>query len=48
MHWNTGDVDEVTKIRRVGEEVPAEWPFPTGWESWEPDPTWTVPELPDA
>lgn len=40
--------DEVTEIRRVGEEVLAEWPFPTGWEAWAPDPTWTVPELPDA
>jgi len=23
-----------------------EWPFPTGWENWEPDPAWWVPELP--
>jgi hypothetical protein len=22
-----------------------EWPFPTGWEDWRPDPAWPVPEL---
>ena len=38
--------DEVTEIRRVGEHVLALWPFPTGWEDWEPDPAWLVPELP--
>ena len=40
--------DEVTEIRRVGEQVIADWPFPTGWEDWRPDPAWSVPELPDA
>ena len=24
----------------------AEWPFPTGWEDWRPDPAWPVPQLP--
>lgn len=38
--------EEVTEVRRVGEQVVAEWPFPTGWEDWEPGPTWLVPELP--
>jgi hypothetical protein len=28
--------------------VLAEWPFPTGWEDWRPDPGWPVPELPDG
>ena len=40
--------EEVTQIRRAGEGVVAAWPFPTGWESWTPDPSWDVPELPDA
>lgn len=40
-------VDEVAAIRREGERVVAEWPFPTGWEEWEPDPAWPVPELPE-
>ena len=38
--------EEVTEIRRVGEGVVASWRFPTGWEDWEPDPAWPVPELP--
>jgi hypothetical protein len=37
---------EVTDIRAEGERVLAEWPFPTGWEEWSPDPDWPVPELP--
>ena len=40
--------EEVTEIRRVGEQVLADWPFPTGWEDWRPDPSWPVPQLPDA
>jgi predicted RNA-binding protein associated with RNAse of E/G family len=40
--------EEVTEVRRVGEDVLARWPFPTGWEDWMPDPSWTVPGLPDA
>ena len=35
--------EEVTEIRRVGERVLEEWPFPTGWEDWSPDPLWDVP-----
>jgi len=38
--------EEVTEIRRVGEQVVEAWPFPTGWEDWEPDPAWQVPALP--
>ena len=40
--------EEVTEIRRVGEQVLEEWPFPTGWEDWRPDPTWPVPGHSDA
>jgi hypothetical protein len=38
--------EEVSEIRRVGERVVADWPFPTGWEEWTPDPGWAVPTLP--
>jgi predicted RNA-binding protein associated with RNAse of E/G family len=40
--------EEVAEIRAEGERVLAEWPFPTGWEDWTPDPSWPVPELPDG
>jgi hypothetical protein len=40
--------EEVAAVRAEGERVLAEWPFPTGWEDWRPDPSWPVPELPDA
>jgi hypothetical protein len=38
-------------VRREGERIIAEvetrsWPFNAGFESWRPDPSWTVPELP--
>ena len=33
-------------VRAEGERVIAEWPFPTGWEDWRPDPAWPAPELP--
>ena len=25
-----------------------EWPFPTGWEDWQPDPAWSLPTLPEG
>jgi predicted RNA-binding protein associated with RNAse of E/G family len=37
------DADDV---RAEGQRVLAEWPFPTGWEDWRPDPAWPVPQLP--
>jgi hypothetical protein len=40
--------EEVAAARAEGERVLAEWPFPTGWEDWEPDPSRPVPELPDG
>jgi uncharacterized protein DUF402 len=38
--------DEATAIRAEGEQVVAEWPFPTGWEQWRPYSTWPTPSLP--
>ena len=38
---------EAAAFRAEGERVLAEWPFPTGWEAWRPDPSWPVPSLPD-
>ncbi len=40
--------EEAAAIRAEGERVLAGWPFPTGWEGWQPDPSWPVPELGDA
>ena len=53
------DEDELEQAAAVGlldaDEVRAEaarvlddWPFPTGWEDWRPDPAWPVPQLPDG
>ena len=38
--------EQAHAIRAEGGAVLAEWPFPTGWEQWEPDPTWPLPTLP--
>ena len=38
--------EEASAIRAEGERVLGEWPFPTGWESWRPDPAWETPTLP--
>jgi hypothetical protein len=35
-------------IRAEAQRVVAADPFPTGWEDWEPDPSWPVPSLPAA
>jgi hypothetical protein len=40
--------EDAAAIRAEGERVVAEWPFPTGWEDWRPDPAWTVPQLPEG
>jgi hypothetical protein len=37
---------ECLAARREAERVLADWPFPTGWEGWEPDPAWPLPALP--
>jgi hypothetical protein len=39
---------QAAEIRAEGERVLAEWPFPTGWEGWRPDPSWPVPSLPEG
>jgi RimJ/RimL family protein N-acetyltransferase len=38
--------EEASVMRDEAERVVAEWPFPTGWEDWVPDPGWPVPSLP--
>jgi hypothetical protein len=40
--------EQAAAVRAEGERVLAEWPFPTGWEDWEPDPSWPPPSVPDA
>jgi predicted RNA-binding protein associated with RNAse of E/G family len=39
------DADEV---RAEAQRVLEEWPFPTGWEDWRPDPSWPRPRLPQG
>ena len=39
--------DEAAARRAEGESVIAEWPFPTGWEDWRPDPSWRAPAVPE-
>jgi uncharacterized protein len=41
------DPEHAAEIRVEGERVLEEWPFPTGWEEWRPDPSWPVPLLPE-
>jgi len=40
--------EEAAAIRAEGERVIAAWPFPTGWETWRPDPSWPIPQLPNG
>jgi hypothetical protein len=35
-------------VRAEAARVLEEWPFPTGWEDWRPDPAWPVPQLPEG
>jgi hypothetical protein len=35
-------------VRAEARRVLDEWPFPTGWEDWRPDPDWPVPQLPNG
>lgn len=44
---------QAARIRSEGESVielllAGSWPFDAGWETWRPDPDWTVPTLPDG
>ena len=38
--------EDAAGARREGERVLTEWPFPTGWEDFRPDPRWKPPRLP--
>ena len=35
-------------VRAEARRVLEEWPFPTGWEDWRPDPDWPLPVLPEG
>jgi hypothetical protein len=35
-------------VRAEAARVLEEWPFPTGWEDWRPQPGWAVPRLPEG
>ena len=39
---------DANAVRAEGERVLVEWPFPTGWEDWRPDPSWSIPQLPEG
>jgi hypothetical protein len=39
---------DAREVRSEAHRVLAEWPFPTGWEDWRPDPAWPVPQLPNG
>lgn len=36
------------EVRAEAQRVLDEWPFPTGWEDWRPDPGWPLPRLPQG
>ncbi|HEU0305094.1 MAG TPA: DUF402 domain-containing protein [Gaiellaceae bacterium] len=38
--------EDARAAREEAERVIAEWPFPTGFEAWQPEPAWPVPTLP--
>jgi hypothetical protein len=39
---------DAAAVRAEAARVLDEWPFPTGWEDWRPDPSWPVPQLPEG
>ncbi len=39
---------DVAAVRAEAERVLADPPWPTGWEHWQPDRSWSVPRLPDG
>jgi hypothetical protein len=39
---------DAAAVRAEAARVVEEWPFPTGWEDFRPDPAWTTPRLPDG
>jgi hypothetical protein len=42
-----GYLDEAD-VRAQAAAVLADPPWPSGWESWRPDPSWAIPELPEG
>ena len=38
--------EDAAAAHAEAERIVAEWPFPTGWEDWRPDPRWKPPRLP--
>jgi hypothetical protein len=38
--------DDELQARADAARIVEEWPFPTGWEDWRPDPRWEPPSLP--
>jgi hypothetical protein len=38
--------EEAEQVRAEAARIVAEWPFPTGWEDFRPDPTWEPAQLP--
>ena len=40
--------DDEAAARAEAARLVEEWPFPTGWEDWRPDPAWPTPALPDG
>lgn len=40
--------EEGRLAREEAHRVLEEWPFPTGWEDWRPDPGWPLPSLPEG
>lgn len=38
--------EEADEVRADAERVVAEWPFPTGWEDFRPEPDWEPAKLP--
>ena len=39
---------DAAAVRAEAVRVLEEWPFPTGWEGWRPDPAWPIPQLPEG
>ncbi|HEX4931057.1 MAG TPA: DUF402 domain-containing protein [Gaiellaceae bacterium] len=39
---------DAAAVRAEAARVLEEWPFPTGWEDWRPDPSWPIPQLPEG
>jgi hypothetical protein len=38
--------ERAAEIRKNADRVVADPPWPTGWEDWQPEPGWQIPDLP--